>query len=237
MRAAKELLHALNDLHKGGFVHRDLTGRNILWGLTENARCNADIVATDLGLPKVLERTATEKPYHLVAPVDFPPHLISESIQICDFGMIVRADEAADIKGFTPQEHRAPELDHRFSASAASDVWSFTCVFSKLYMGIVSFQGYPSYTVEVLGPFPQEWHSQYTAGKSDDSWYNPDTLPKDYLSLLARIKKRNKDADGGEQERVSKFMHRASTYEPDCRPTAAELLSDPLIDDLIKRYT
>jgi serine/threonine protein kinase len=64
----------------------------------------------------------------LVRPANVPLRLLTDQVYICDFGLATKAGTAV-------RDKNAPERFHIVNPSFASDIWSYTCPFSELYLG------------------------------------------------------------------------------------------------------
>lgn len=209
-----------------------------MWGLKPDTDREPDLVSKVLGRPHVVSiPVQTFKDGHLVAPVTFPADLLSDTVYIGDFGLTIKNGNLVKHKWQSPAIYCSPERFHNQNPSFASDIWSYMCVFSELYMGFNPADAKMGFLVHVFGPLPEKWKGLYTAGKDNDEWYNQDANRVERLSLKAMIERGNKEANLEERELVFKFMMKGFCYEPRCRLTAMELLRDPLLDHLIHRYS
>ncbi|GBF64788.1 hypothetical protein TMEN_7504 [Trichophyton mentagrophytes] len=90
--------------------------------------------------------------------------------------------------------------------------------------------------VESFGPLPAEWKGRLF-WKYKDHWYDQDTKPNPQGAFEIQIKRLRPDIDQAELEVASSLFRRGFCLEPEKRPTAAELLQDPLFKALMDSYT
>ncbi|KAJ5985558.1 hypothetical protein N7522_012754 [Penicillium canescens] len=105
--AAKQLLMAVESLHKAGIVHRgEFDGQELdLW-----------------------------KEGELVNELEVPSNLRTEDFYLADFGLAMKIGDEPQ-KGFPPDLHCSPERLHNQDPSFACDMWSYMILFAELYTG------------------------------------------------------------------------------------------------------
>ncbi|KAF1954238.1 kinase-like protein [Byssothecium circinans] len=236
MSAAKQVLQALKCLHDADIVHRDLNDKNILCGIVPLDAYDTKTKYQYLGRPKKDRLGPPTGTAELVRPAVFPATLLSGSVYIADFGIAIRAGTSVNYK---PQStFCAPERLHNTDPSAASDMWSYMCIFAELYLGHL-----PCFVngdvvhrmVKVLGPLPQDWFRYYhRPGCNYASWYDPRTQPEN--TLEAMIARSRPDVTSSEAAHVLSFMQEGFRYDPQKRITAAQLLSNASFQAVMGLY-
>ena len=208
----------------------DLNDKNILCGIVPLDAYDTKTKYRYLGRPKkdLLEPpTGTAE---LVRPAVFPATLLSGSVYLADFGIAIRAGTSVTYKPQSPSGWCAPERLHNTDPSAASDIWSYMCIFAKLYLGHLPWfvnGNVLANMVKVLGPLPQNWYSYYhQPGSNDASWYDLRTQPEN--TLEAMIARSRPDVTSNEAAHVLSFMLEGFRYNPRKRITAAQLLSNEI---------
>ncbi|EEP79848.1 predicted protein [Uncinocarpus reesii 1704] len=144
MSAARQLLMALDSLHKAGIVHRDLNSRNCMWGIKPLDRLSRGDKYKKIGRP--LKQAITHipdlwKPGELVVPLTVPEELRTEMFYLGDFGQATQIGSEAPV-GSPPVAYCSPERIHNKAPTPACDMWSYMCIFMKLYFGFVPFHAY-----------------------------------------------------------------------------------------------
>ncbi|KAJ6022838.1 uncharacterized protein N7446_013191 [Penicillium canescens] len=199
--AAKQLLMAVESLHKAGIVHRgEFDGQELdLW-----------------------------KEGELVNELEVPSNLRTEDFYLADFGLAMKIGDEPQ-KGFPPDLHCSPERLHNQDPSFACDMWSYMILFAELYTGFHPFphlgRGALFGLVNSLGPLPSHWKGLCI--DAEDSWYDQDRLPDPEFSLASTIETDLPDADPIEREHARSLMTRMFTFCPEERLTATQLLQDP----------
>ncbi|PVH68361.1 kinase-like protein [Cadophora sp. DSE1049] len=205
MSAAKQVLQTLKCLHDANIVHRDLNDKNIMCGIVP-------LDAYDIKMK--------------YKPVVVPPSLLTKSVYLGDFGLAMNAGTSVNYKPQSPSAWCAPERLHNTDPSAASDMWSYMCVFTELYLGTLPWSSYGDALpgmIKVLGPLPQTWYGYYhQPTRTDASWYDPRKQPE--FTLEAIIAHARPDVSSTERAHVLSFMLKGFSYDPQDRVTAAQLL-------------
>jgi serine/threonine protein kinase len=142
---------------------------------------------------------------------------------------------------YKPQSPRAwcaPERLHNTDPSAASVMWSYMCVFTKLYLGTLPWSIYGDALpgiVKVLGPLPQTWCGRYhQPTRTDASWYDPRKQPE--FTPEAMIAHARPDVSSTERAHVLSFMLKGFSYNPQHRITAAQLLDNASFQAVMRVY-
>ena len=156
MSAARQLLKALECLHNAGIhqgeltlaccslisVHAnfstDLSNGNVMWDIASLDNLDTKTKYKYLGRPKKIALTSDLwKPGELVKPMEVPKSLLRETVYLGDFGMAIKAGTEVKHKVLSPFVFCAPERFHNVNPSFASDMWSYMCIFSYLYLGCI----------------------------------------------------------------------------------------------------
>ncbi|WEW61766.1 hypothetical protein PRK78_007260 [Emydomyces testavorans] len=181
MSAARQLLKVLGCLHNGGIVHRDLNNGSVMWDISPLDHYTTDTKYQHLGRPqKIALPPGTWRRGELVKPMDVPERFLSKDkkIYLGDFGLAIKAGTTrVRQKVQSPAAYCAPERFHNVDPSFASDVWSYMCLFTELYLGFRLFFGTGNASVlsdmvSVFGPLPEQWKGSYSGGgggRGDDS--------------------------------------------------------------------
>jgi serine/threonine protein kinase len=118
----------------------------------------------------------------LVSPSEVPKNLLTNTDAVSylgDFGLATKAGTEVRHKMLLPRNivYYAPERFHNVNSKFVSDMWSYMCLFTHLYLGHTPWYSY-SYVsvitdmVRTLGPLPKNWKGYYNAyGICGNSWY------------------------------------------------------------------
>jgi serine/threonine protein kinase len=215
-----------------------------MWQMKRLDQYNTTTKYEYLGRPQKLSLPDLRKPADLVEPMEVSQGLIEDRIYLGDFGMAIVAGTPVPSKVQTPAMFCAPERFHNVNPSFASDMWSYMCILTKLYIGYEPFLSQPglhiiSVLVNSLGPLPEHWKGYYCADcdpiGSEDSWYDQSKKPS-FFSLASRLAAREPAVSQWEQDLVLSVLSKVFRYEPVDRLTAAELLADTDFNELMRIY-
>ncbi|KAN0081106.1 protein kinase [Elaphomyces granulatus] len=209
MSGAWQLLKALECLHNAKIVHNRLNKDSVIWGVAPFDNLNTKTKYKYIGRPKKMALPHDSwKEGELVKPFRFPKSLITDAVYLGDFGMATEAGTEAREKQLSPMntKHYAPERFHNVNPSFASDMWSYMCVFSELYLGHVPWASYSA-----IRPYPEE-------------------------SLESIIKKGRPDVGEVELKHIVSIMEKVFCYRPDKRLSATRLLHDSSFQAVMKIY-
>lgn len=181
------------------------------------------------------------KPGELVSPITVPWELCSEKFHLGDFGLSKKLNDPITQRGWPPMKYCSPDRLHQEEPSFACDMWSYMCVFATLYLDFPPFPtfitgGVVSGMVECLGPLPDRWKGRYTHPGGLDEWYDQSRSPDPEYDLDAKVSQFRPDVDSVEKQHVVSIMSKVFSYDPEKRPTAAELLGDPSFRAIMDRY-
>ncbi|KAL4867055.1 kinase-like domain-containing protein [Aspergillus spectabilis] len=190
MSTAKQLLVAVENLHKAGIVYRDLNYRNCM-----SAKYEA------LGRPQKANIPYVElsKQRELVYVMEIPEHFRTEEFYLGDFGLAFKVGDSSFQTGDPPPQICSPDRLHGREPSLACDMWSY------MYTG-----GIISGLVCYLGPLPEQWKGLYQHGGGLDSWYDQDQKPDINHGLAARLAHYHPDASEVERELVRTLLLKCS---------------------------
>ncbi|KAF4250103.1 hypothetical protein CNMCM8980_001962 [Aspergillus fumigatiaffinis] len=243
MPAARQLLEALESLHKAGIVHRDLNERNCMWGMVplHNLDRSAKYEALGRPLKRIIPYVELWKQGELVRPIEVPENLRSEDFYLGDFGLAMQLGDPVIPRGYPPMQFCSPDRLHKKDPSFACGMWSYMIIFAELYLGYTPFPthlkgGIVSGIVRCLGPLPEGWKGLYTHPGGLDSWYDQGITPDPKHDLASTIAYWRPDADPAERELVHSIMNRVFTYSPEERLTATQLLQDPSFRAIMDKY-
>jgi serine/threonine protein kinase len=198
-----------------------------------------------IGRPKKINLPADSwRKGELVGPLEVPKSLITDAIYLCDFGMATEAGTEAREKEPSPfnTNYIAPERFHNVKPSFASDMWSYMCLFSVLYMGYVPWCSYSNMSVVskmvgTLGSLPREWKGCYNGwGVSANWWYDHRRKPYPKESFKSIIERGRHEVGEVERNHIVSIMEKVFCYSPDKRSTATQLLQDPSFQAVMEIY-
>jgi serine/threonine protein kinase len=175
----------------------------------------------------------------LVKQLEVPKSLITETVYLGDFGTAFKAGTKIKYMVLSPISCRAPELFHKVDPSFASDMWSYMCIFARLYLGHTLWCGFMlsmmlNSMVRTLGPLP--WKDHYIGRYYDPSWYDQTRTPDPRSTLERLIKEAQPEASQTERNYVLSIMSKGLCYLPEDRPTATQLLQDASFKALMEIY-
>ncbi|KAJ5563949.1 hypothetical protein N7513_000191 [Penicillium frequentans] len=245
MSAALQLLEALESLHEAGIMHRDLSERNCMWGMSSVHHLDRSAKYEVLGQP-LKERIPSAwvdlwKEAELVAPMEIPQDLRTNEFYLGDFGIAKKVGDSTTQVGFPPSAYCSPERLLGAEPSFACDMWSYMIVFSVLYLDFPPFRGgreggIISDIVNHLGPLPEDWKKRYAQDEALDFWYDQSRKADTKDDLQSIIAYYRPDTDPIERELVHSVMSKVFVYRPEERLTATELLKDPSFRAIMDKY-
>ncbi|KAE8312662.1 kinase-like protein [Aspergillus transmontanensis] len=228
MYAARQLLEALESLHKAGIVHR---GMAPLHSLNRSAKYKTH----GRPLRQIIPHVDLWKQGELVRPVEIPDNLRTEYFYLSDFGLAIKLGDPTIPRGYPPTLFCPPERLHKKHPSFACDMWSYMVIFEVLYLGFPPFLSWRS-LIKRLGALPEQWKGLYSQSGGLDSWYDQSQSPDPDDNLASTIADYRPDADPIEREHVLSIMSKVFTYCPEKRPTATQLLQDPSFRAIMDTY-
>ncbi|KAE8149068.1 protein kinase [Aspergillus avenaceus] len=243
MSAAQQLLGALENLHKAGIVHRDLTDRNCMWGMAPLHTLNRSAKYEALGRPlkQIIPFVELWKQGELVRPIQVPEALRTDEFYLGDFGLAMKLGDSTFQRGYPPMQFCSPDRLHNKEPSFACDMWSYMVIFSELYLGHPPFPtflkgGIISGVVRCLGPLPEQWKGLYNHPGGLDYWYDQHQMSDPKHDLASTIACYRPDADSVEREHVQSVMEKVFHYFAEERLTATQLLQDPSFRAIMDKY-
>lgn len=155
---------------------------------------------------------------------------------------MIRDGTTLRIKHQAPHSFCAPERFHGTDPSVASDMWSFMCLFTNMYLGNPIFYGpEPGSTafswVQHLGAMPHQWKGMFWQPEQvNDACYDPTTISNPEADLSARIARVRPETSTAERTLALSVMHQGFRYLPEDHITAEQLLHDPDFIELMGMY-
>jgi hypothetical protein len=148
----------------------------VLWDVHPLGHWTTAEIYQRLGRPRKVPLTEAEgRPGELVEPIRFPQEMIRHPVYLGDFGLAILSGTSVENKPQSPLEFCAPERLHGMNPSFASEMWSFTCIFAKIYLGVEVVWGHaPTFVsrlVGTLGPLPEYWKGSYGGGITAKEWW------------------------------------------------------------------
>ncbi|KAI0968572.1 kinase-like protein [Xylaria arbuscula] len=242
--AAKHLLVGLKRLHAASIVHADINSGAAMWHIGSGFdRWSTSELYQHLGRPRKVLLCQELGGGELVHPVVFPSNMLRSGLNLGDFGHSMISGTVPRNPMQLPLLYCAPERFHGFNPSYASDIWGFTFVFARLYLGTEITYGdgltFVSRLVGTLGPFPVHWRGRYPHKCGYDWWYDQTgkTRPNgDYITLEERIDYHRPEICPRERKLALEVFRKGFHYIPEDRPTAAQFLDDPSFKALMAYY-
>ena len=179
-----------------------------------------------LGRPQKVALATLTKPAELVHPATITKSLLTDEMYIGDFGFAAKGGiDSQAIKDWrSPVEFCAPELYHKASASFASDMWSYMCIFAQLYLGHFIFPSGIHSNMRVLGSLPEQWKGLIEGSKEE--WYDQSRTVDTKAQIERRIDRLVPNADHTKRSHAISILMRGFRYLPEERFTATQLLQD-----------
>jgi serine/threonine protein kinase len=187
------------------------------------------------------------RPGELVEPINFPQEMLRHPVGLCDFGLAIKSGTVVENTAQNPPLFCAPERLHGINPSFASDMWSFTCIFAKIYLGVEVIWGegstLVSRIVSIAGPLPAHWKGHFENGTAAKDWWYDQSgqMPRSnilggYETLERKIDRIRPDICRDEREHALSIMRRGFSCSPERRITATQLLQDPSWNALMSYY-
>ncbi|GKZ18991.1 hypothetical protein AbraIFM66951_001951 [Aspergillus brasiliensis] len=236
MYAARQLLEALEKLHQAGIVHRDLSSQNCMWGMTSLDHLDRNEKYEILSRPmrQTIQNVDLWKKGELVQPLKVPENLLTEDFYLGDFALSKKVGESVTQRGYPPSVFCSPERLHGKDTGFACDMWSYTVVFSELYLKVPLFCSIADVT-RYFGPLPEDWKGSCVFEGGLDSWYDQTQTPA-AGSLEHCIAFLRPETDETERQHWITLMRKMFTYCPEERLTATQLLQDPSFRAIMDKY-
>jgi serine/threonine protein kinase len=215
-----------------------------MWGMAPLHNLSQAAKYEALGRPSKMPISDIDnlwKPGELVRPIKVPKKLRTEQFYLGDFTLAMKVGDPVVPKGYPPMHFCSPDRLHKQDPNFPCDIWSYMILFGELYLSHPPFYfaregGTVSAFVHCLGPLPKRWNGLYTHPDPLDFWYDQNTVPDPNDSLESVIERFRPDADPIEKRHVLSVMKKGFIYDPEKRPTAAQLLQDPSFRAIMERY-
>lgn len=199
-----------------------------------------------LGRPRKVSLDESEGNGELVEPVQYPNDMLRPFLRLGDFGHSIVSGTVLENPIQFPLHNCAPERFHGGNASFASDMWSFTQVLIRLYIGVGLVYGdglsVVSRLVGSLGPFPEQWKGRYPENAGYAWWYDQtgqmprNWPPSEYETMEHKIDRCRPDISPDERKHALAVFRKGLQYIPEKRITATQLLEDPSFNALMSFY-
>ncbi|KAI0425945.1 hypothetical protein F5Y09DRAFT_320388 [Xylaria sp. FL1042] len=238
VRGAKHLLEGLKQLHDAIRLNdpADLNEGAVMWRIDSGC----DLWSTSelyqhLGRPCKIQINEELGGGELVKPVQFPPNMLQPDLHLGDFGHSIISGTVPRDPVQLPLQYCAPERFHGSIQSFASDMWSFTCLFCKLYIDTEVAYGdgriFVSRLVGALGPFPPHWRGRYfdSDHPGHDWWYDETgQMPRTpilwgYETLEEKIDRLRPEISPEERKLALEVFRKGFEYCPEKRITGDAL--------------
>ncbi|KAI1399433.1 kinase-like protein [Hypoxylon fuscum] len=244
--AARHLLVTLKRLHDGGIVHTDINEGAVMWDIGLVDGWSTAEIYQRLGRPRKVSLDESEGNGELVEPVQYPNDMLRPFLRLGDFGHSIVSGTVLENPIQFPLHNCAPERFHGGNASFASDMWSFTQVLIRLYIGVGLVYGdglsVVSRLVGSLGPFPEQWKGRYPENAGYAWWYDQtgqmprNWPPSEYETMEHKIDRCRPDISPDERKHALAVFRKGLQYIPEKRITATQLLEDPSFNALMSFY-
>ena len=114
-------------------------------------------------------------------------------------------------------------------------MWSFTCIFAKIYLGVEVIWGegstLVSRIVSIAGPLPAHWKGHFDNGTAAKDWWYDQSgqMPRSnilggYETLERKVDRIRPDICRYEREHALSIIRRGFSYSPERRITVTQLL-------------
>ena len=187
------------------------------------------------------------RPGELVELINVPQEMLRHPVGLCDFGLAIKSGAVVENTAQNPPLFCAPERLHGINPGFASDMWSFTCIFAKTYLGVEVIWGegstLVSRIVSIAGPLPVHWKCHFENGTAAKDWWYDQSgqMPRSnilggYETLERKVDRIRPGICRDEREYALSIMRRGFSCSPERRITATQLLQDPLWNALMSYY-
>ncbi|KAI1817337.1 hypothetical protein GGS20DRAFT_582475 [Poronia punctata] len=206
-----------------------------MWDIGDADRWSTDQVYKYLGQPRKVRLPKAYSNGDLVVPLKFPLDMIQPKLHLDGFDEALIADLEQPWRWPVrfPVEYCAPEQLHCERPTFASDIWSFTCLLLQVYLGIDSPWG-PEHPMSNM----DWWYADTIPGSLLQGWL--DLRHDKHKSLemkidrLRRLRCRPRAKLIRERYLAARVFRMGFQYDPVLRPSAAELLEDPVFNEFIE---
>jgi serine/threonine protein kinase len=196
----------------------DLNSGAVLWSIEPIDQWTTAEKYRRLGRPRKVILTEDQGgPGELVEAIQFPHEMLRHPVSLCDFGLSIRSGTVVENTGQSPPLFCAPERLHRINPSFASDMWSFTCIFAKLYLGVEAIWGEgPTLVSRIIGtvggPLPAHWKGFYGDGSTAKDWWYDQSGQMPRSSIVGGYETLEEKIDRLRPDICKRLCTRASDY-------------------------
>ncbi|KAL1582020.1 hypothetical protein WHR41_09422 [Cladosporium halotolerans] len=241
---ARQVVQATSYMHDMGIVHGDLHPGNIallnpaiLGKSAEEIVASMDAPATADVRASDGERLTNHLPQYLVLPsaIPQPKSLTDCKVKVIDLGSAFLSDHhPSTMRMRCPLPYRAPEAVITSQWDKEADIWSLGCTIFALIVGYPPFDSFlfkeqelVSQWIGTFGELPSEWQGYSTLQDIDQAELDVGSLT-DWLRETYYDDDRPPSLTDTDLERVGGLLLRLLQYRPSDRPSAGEILLDPL---------
>ena len=213
-----------------------------MWEMHSLSHCDTATKYSYFGRPQKIALESWKRG-ELVKPIRVHLNLLTSKVFLGDFGLAIKAGTSVEHKEQCPAACCAPERYHGVDPSPASDMWSYMCIFTELYMGITPFfpgggKGLMVGWCSTLGPLPEHWKGYCTIPEVShmDLFYDQSRPVNPERNLGARIASIRPETSDTERSLVMTVFAKVFCYQPEHRITASQLLEDSSFKALMAIY-
>jgi hypothetical protein len=214
-----------------------------MWGMSPLPHWDTATKYSYFGRPEKIALDDTWKQGELVKAMEVPSNLLTNRVYLGDFGLAIKAGTSVECKEQCPAACCAPERYHGIDPSLASDMWSYMCIFTHLYLGFTPF--FPAGGVGLmagwratLGSLPEHWkgYCTYPDIGNENCFYDQSMPAFAERTLAARIARLRPETSQTERNLVLAVFAKVFVYLPERRATASQLLEDSSFKALMAMY-
>ncbi|KAI0633936.1 kinase-like domain-containing protein [Trametes polyzona] len=233
-RVARQTLLALDYIHtKAKLIHGDVKTDNLFIKINADGATIAEYLRdwpSQTYLARSHPAIFNGEPITTVKSEPFPaigllPSFNNLDILLGDFSCAVPCEKITPETFFcTSTDVRAPEQLLGGPCSTAVDIWGLGCVIYKCLTGHGAFS--PPFDTDIEDPCASQYTDLHLTLIED----RIGPFPRDFLTRCLQMDDHfdsaDVESDTRELEAACTFLRRCFTIDPECRPTAAQLLED-----------